>query len=254
MSALLVELAGPQQAWGSRSRFATRATELAPTKSGVVGLLAAALGMPRSAPLDRFDDLTFAVRVDQPGRVERDFQTTRSLDGTQSFPLSTRYYLADAVFLAAIGADDEAELEAYRGALQHPHYPLFLGRRAFPPAGPLEAWIVDHGVRDALQEAAWRARPHHRRTVRGEQVSLQVIADAEPNDPLGESRRDIPRSFDPRRREHDWRDVAVYTVSLPHPEPRPLRAAARGGRADAGSLLGSATDHDPEALLADEEV
>ena len=51
MSVLLLKLAGPLQSWGSSSRFARRGTEIAPTKSGVIGLLAAAKGMRRTEPL-----------------------------------------------------------------------------------------------------------------------------------------------------------------------------------------------------------
>ena len=43
MAVLLLKLAGPLQSWGSSSRFTERGTEHEPTKSGVVGLLAAAL-------------------------------------------------------------------------------------------------------------------------------------------------------------------------------------------------------------------
>ena len=51
MTALLLRLAGPLQAWGAKSRFTVRATELAPTKSGVIGMLAAAVGRTRTAPI-----------------------------------------------------------------------------------------------------------------------------------------------------------------------------------------------------------
>ena len=44
MATLLLRLAAPLQAWGSDSKFETRKTDREPTKSGVVGLLAAALG------------------------------------------------------------------------------------------------------------------------------------------------------------------------------------------------------------------
>lgn len=44
MSTLLLRLAGPLQAWGTESKFETRRTEREPTRSGVVGLLMAALG------------------------------------------------------------------------------------------------------------------------------------------------------------------------------------------------------------------
>jgi len=44
MSVLLLRLAGPLQSWGDSSRFATRGTRREPTKSGVIGMVAAALG------------------------------------------------------------------------------------------------------------------------------------------------------------------------------------------------------------------
>lgn len=258
MSTLLIELAGPQQAWGSTSRFTTRATDLAPTRSGVIGMLAAALGMERTAELDRFDGLTFGVRIDQAGRVERDFQTTRSLDGQTTFPLSQRFYLGDAVFLVGISAERD-ELLAYQNALARPYFPLFLGRRAFPPAGPIPTHIVDAPLRTALSEAAWRARPHHRRRIRNEQVTLEMIVDAAPGEITGETRQDVPVRFDPRRRSYRRREVATLHVSLPHPEPRPRDAssgdsAPKNRPASTATLLGSATDHDPESMLSDEEV
>lgn len=261
MSTLLIELRGPQQAWGSHSRFATRATELAPTRSGVIGLLAAALGYERTASLDRFTALRFGVRIDQPGTLERDFQTTRSLDGSTAFPLSQRFYLADAVFLAGLESPDERELRAFRDALARPYYPLFLGRRAFPPEGPVRTEIVTDSLEPALRDAPWRARSHYQRRLRREAtVPLQLVLDARPGDPPGESRRDVPVSFDPTRREHGWRDLRVETVTVPNPQAIAAvkasdenvgepRATARTSR-----LLGSPTDHDPETLLSDEEV
>ena len=44
MATLLLRLAAPLQAWGADSKFETRKTGREPTKSGVIGLLAAALG------------------------------------------------------------------------------------------------------------------------------------------------------------------------------------------------------------------
>jgi len=255
VSTLLIELAGPQQAWGSRSRFVTRGTELAPTKSGVVGMLAAALGMDRTAPLDRFAGLRFGVRIDQPGQVERDFQTVRSLDGSASFPLSERYYLADAVFLAGIEHRD-AELAAYRDALARPYFPLFLGRRAFPPAGPVRAWLVHEPLDAALRHQPWLAREHHRRETPGETVDVEIVRDAEPGERGGQGRQDVPESFDPRRRRYGTRAVITEVVELDHPEPTTDDGRATRPRRIRGAdtLLGTATDHDAETLLADEEV
>ena len=54
MSVLLMRLAGPMQSWGTRSRFSNRDTGLEPSRSGVIGLLCAALGRPREESLDDF--------------------------------------------------------------------------------------------------------------------------------------------------------------------------------------------------------
>ena len=105
MTVLLLRLAGPLQAWGVKSRFTVRSTELAPTRSGIIGLVSAAVGRRRTDPIEDLLSLRFGVRKDQPGRVIRDFHTARSLDGKESMPLSNRYYLADAVFLAGIEGD-----------------------------------------------------------------------------------------------------------------------------------------------------
>lgn len=234
-STLLITLAGPMQAWGSRSRFATRATELAPTRSGVIGLVAAALGIRRDEPLQRFDALGFGVRIDQPGRVERDFQTARTLDGSTSMPLSSRYYLADAAFLAGLSSDRHDELEEIQDALRHPRFPLFLGRRAFPPAGPLPTEIVDQPLHDALAEARWKASPSHVRMRRSVPATLDVHLDAGADDRVDLRLRDVPRSFDPRRRLHDWRDVTIHPVANPATSSQP-----------------DAT-HDPMLLVSEEE-
>ena len=44
MTVLLLRLAGPLQAWGVKSRFTVRSTELEPTRSGIIGMLAAGIG------------------------------------------------------------------------------------------------------------------------------------------------------------------------------------------------------------------
>ena len=85
MSVLLLKLAGPLQSWGADSRFTERKTRHEPTKSGVIGLLAAALGRRRTEPVDDLASLCFGVRIDQPGYYECDFQTEHTrvsiLDG-----------------------------------------------------------------------------------------------------------------------------------------------------------------------------
>lgn len=229
-TALVLRLAGPLQSWGSRSRFVRRETEQAPTKSGVIGMLAAARGLRRTDELTEFFGLRFGVRTDQPGRLVRDFQTARSLDATRTMPLSYRYYLADAVFLAVV-AGDEALLQGLEEAVRRPHFPLYLGRRSCPPAGPVSLGLRDAALSDVLRDEPWQAARWHRRKVRETAVTLPVIRDAESGDAHPETWRDEPLSFDPRRREYGWRAVVRDEVEVSHPEP----PAAR--------------DHDPFAVI-----
>ena len=80
MATLLLRFAAPLQAWGIDSKFETRNTEREPSKSGVIGLLAAALGYKRTEPekLEELNALRFGVRVDQEGKLLRDYHTARS--------------------------------------------------------------------------------------------------------------------------------------------------------------------------------
>jgi len=52
MATLLIPLVGPMQSWGTRSRFDHRDTEREPSKSGVIGLVCAAIGRDRNEPID----------------------------------------------------------------------------------------------------------------------------------------------------------------------------------------------------------
>ncbi|MFF3853731.1 type I-E CRISPR-associated protein Cas5/CasD [Micromonospora sp. NPDC002575] len=206
MSVLLLRLAGPLQSWGSSSRFARRGTEIAPTKSGVIGLLAAARGARRTEPLTDLLGLEFGVRLDQPGRILRDFQTARSLDGRHSAPLTYRFYLSDAVFLAAVGGERDL-LDGLAEVLDRPRFPLYLGRRSCPPVGPISLGVHDLTLDDALATWPWLAAEWYRRQAARE-VRLEIIRDARPGEHATETVPDEPVSFDPARREHTWRSVS----------------------------------------------
>jgi CRISPR system Cascade subunit CasD len=205
VTTLLLRLAGPLQSWGDSSRFARRSTRHEPTKSGVLGLLAAAQGRRRTDPIEDLVGLVFAVRIDQPGRLVRDFQTARSLDGRQTMPLSYRYYLADALFLAGVEGD-RSLIEGLDHALRAPRFPLYLGRRSCAPAGPISLGVRDGTVVDALRAEPWQAPQWYRRRQR-RAVDLTVIADATESDQDIIRVRDRPVSFSPERREYGWRDV-----------------------------------------------
>ena len=236
MTTLLLRLVGPMQSWGESSRFARRATEQAPTKSGVIGLLAAARGLRRTDPLEDLLSLTFGVRVDQPGRVERDFHTARTADGTRAFPLTERFYLTDAGFVAAVEGDDDL-IQGLDDALRHPAFPLYLGRRSCPPAGPVTLGLREASLWDALRAEPWQASGWWKRRQAPQMVlDLLVDASAVPTSVVPEresEHHDDPVSFDPMLREYGWRTVAHHHVTVPNDEAV--------GRPTGG--------HDPMALL-----
>ncbi|WP_343244720.1 type I-E CRISPR-associated protein Cas5/CasD [Streptomyces sp. SID11385] len=216
-SVLTLCLAGPLQAWGTSSRFVRRSTERAPTKSGVIGLLAAAQGRERDADLSDLAALRFAVRLDQPGTRVRDFQTARHLDTDASMPVSERFYLSDAVFVAAVegAADLVDELLA---AVRAPVFLPFLGRRSCPPSRPIDLRIHRGNLAAALRSEPWQASLRwQRRCPRDRRVELEVIGDLAADGEPGESQRDQPLSFDPRHRRYGLREVRTTVVSLPHP-------------------------------------
>ena len=138
MATLLLRLAAPLQAWGADSKFETRKTGREPTKSGVVGLLAAALGLRRDEreALLRLTGLRFGVRVEREGQLLVDYHTAKTQDEKTSY-VTYRHYLQDAVFLAGIESEDAALLQQLQQALLHPVFQLYLGRRSCPPTLPL---------------------------------------------------------------------------------------------------------------------
>ncbi len=213
---LLLRLAGPMQSWGTSSRFTRRTTDYAPSKSGVLGMLAAAKGVRRSEPLTELLGVRFGVRIDQPGTMLRDYQTSRSLsDPNASAALAERFYLADAVFLAAVEGG-AALIDGLEAALRRPHYQPYLGRRSCPPMYPILSGTTDEPLEDALNDHEWLAAAHHRRR-HGAEVGLQAVRDARPRE-RGDSVRDEPVSFDPRHRRYAWREVVRYTVSVRNPD------------------------------------
>ncbi|MEI2777232.1 MAG: type I-E CRISPR-associated protein Cas5/CasD [Tetrasphaera sp.] len=222
MSTLLLRLAGPMQAWGDSSRFTRRETRAEPTKSGVLGLLAAAQGRRRVDPIEDLLSLRFGVRIDQPGRILRDFQTAHRASDGAVMPLSTRFYLADAAFLAGVEGN-AALLEGLVDSLRHPTFPLYLGRRSCPAPPDLIQGLLDEDLVGALTSYRWIASDWHRRRM-GATVNLPIVLDDD-GDLAGDrlTSRDVPRSFDPERREYSWRDVvrldrtAVVTNELARP-------------------------------------
>ncbi|AGG06996.1 MULTISPECIES: type I-E CRISPR-associated protein Cas5/CasD [Dehalococcoides] len=137
---LLMRLEGPMQSWGYRSRFDCRDTALEPTRSGVIGLICAAMGIARDEDIARFDGIRMGVRVDRDGKVEQDYHTALDVikaDGSgKDTVVSYRDYLTDASFTVGLESSDRNLLEKIAKALVSPQWVLFLGRKAFPLTKP----------------------------------------------------------------------------------------------------------------------
>lgn len=159
MATLLLRLQGPMQSWGTTSRFDERDTQLEPSKSGVLGLLCAALGRDRSEPVQDLAALRMGVRVDREGVPMRDYQTATGVMIASGKPdltrtvVSPRFYLSDAVFLVGLEGEDRPLLERILAALRAPVWPLALGRKSFVPSLPV---MLPNGLLDLPLEVALR--------------------------------------------------------------------------------------------------
>lgn len=228
MSTLLLRLEGPLQAWSSQGKLSVRDTESEPTKSGVLGLVGAAIGMDRSddATLAALARLKMAVRSDREGTLLRDYHTAGG--GTfrgevygvypekKGTVQSTRYYLQDAAFTVGLYGDPPL-LDRIASGLRNPVWPLFLGRRSCPVSSPPLLGIVDSPLRKAIEEApfAERAGAHKRR------VTIECDDPSE-----GDPRTDVPLSFREGARRYGvryvktvWLDAAK--ASSPNEEAAP---------------------------------
>jgi CRISPR system Cascade subunit CasD len=227
---LLLRLAGPMQSWGLDSRFDQRDTGREPSKSGVLGLLCAALGKPRDdrvgkwPQLETLAQLRMGVRVIREGDMRVDYQTAgggifpgrksygvwKASGGVGGTVVSPRQYLADADFLVGLEGS-ETLLRLLEDALRAPVWPLSLGRKSYvpampvvlprtPPGGPAiregDLDTVLCSYRDDSGDSSQHLATHSQRFVL--EVPLAAAA---------ERRTDVPLSFD--RREFGVRGVVT---------------------------------------------
>ncbi|MDD9380368.1 type I-E CRISPR-associated protein Cas5/CasD [Streptomyces sp. ZAF1911] len=256
---LLLRLAAPLQAWGDhRAVVDTRHTSPMPTKSGVIGLLGAALGRERDEPLGVLAELTIGVRADVPGTLLRDYHTVSDYRGV---PLPSakvngkgrqvgtsparytmtgeRFYLQDAAFLLAVRGPAPVMAEV-TAAAKAPVAMLGLGRRSCPPTFPFVLGTTEQPIVDALTSHSWLASPHARtvwqRRHRGASPAA-VEVPAVIDDPNGDTTlHDQPFSYALSGPRHTSRRVRHILIPLPTGfAPSPDTTSSDG--------------HDPLALL-----
>jgi CRISPR system Cascade subunit CasD len=239
LQVLFLRLEGVLQSWGDEARWSVRRTRGEPTKSGVIGVVGAALGLGWNAAGDREiarlgRELHLGVREDRPGVVIRDYHTVvggvLSAEGKVKINAATRepetvvserYYLSDACFLAAL-AGPASLLDDIRAALQRPVWAPFLGRRSCPPSRPLWPVLPGHpsagefaSLADALslEGVPWLED----RGGIGDRGLLKAVVEISPDEAGGGAgglifpRHDVPVSF--TRRQFGTRYVREFAIS-----------------------------------------
>ncbi|KAA9302303.1 MULTISPECIES: type I-E CRISPR-associated protein Cas5/CasD [Aerococcus] len=221
MKSIVLKFAGPLQSWGTQSHFESRHTDLYPSKSGVIGLVAASLGYRRDQTEDiqALNQLDFAVRVDQEGGLRRDYQTAHKYKANgqpDRTYVTNRYYLEDAVFLVALAHSDDAFMAKIIQALKNPYFQPFMGRRSLPL--PLDFIVAENdlGAVESLQRVGWQAAPWYQRQ---HSRVLEAYADAGLVEisKRDQWRKDLVVSFDQKNRHFQTRREVKFQIELPSP-------------------------------------
>jgi len=233
---LAFRLYGPMSAWGDIAVGETRPSYIHPSKSAVMGMIAAALGITRDKESDHkrlADDYGFAVQTLSFGTPLTDYHTAqvppsgtgknRKIFSTRKDELaaprdelktilSRRDYRMDSLFIATLwirNSPPYKPLKDIKEKLKKPDYTLYLGRKSCPLALPLEPQIVTaNNMREAFSLAKFKCYP-------GELGAVNCRRDFfwEDSDDAGMElqdvfiRRDVPLSrkrwqFDTRKEYH----------------------------------------------------
>jgi CRISPR system Cascade subunit CasD len=164
----------PLQSWGASSKFQRRETESWPTKSALVGVLAAAFGIDKHAPDEIEKIVLLAALTFSVFRWPKKYPSVRLTDfhtigggydktdpgGKLSIPrkagdgspfgtvITRRTYLTDARFIALFQGDRQT-LESAAAALLDPVWGIWFGRKSCIPAEPLSP-VIAASPREAL--------------------------------------------------------------------------------------------------------
>lgn len=214
MKTATIRLTAPLQSYGNQASFNQRTSDNYPSKSAVIGIIAAALGYRRDdARILQLNNLLFAVRIEQSGNMMTEFQTVEYQKSSikTARKLTYREFIQDAVFMVAIGSDNDHEIEKIVSALKHPKFQLYLGRRSNPPAGPLMIETYDEeNPLQVLEKLSWQAEPWYQKRLRAPKFLTRIIADAELNPENNITMiKDKVGSFNQKNRYYQYRPVII---------------------------------------------
>lgn len=236
MKTILLKFSGPLQSYGTSSHFQTRYTDYYPSKSAVLGLLAACLGYRRDEEekLRELSTLKFAVRIDQQGGLLKDYHiaiTDKEIVEKPQTYVTNRYYLEDTLFVVALSGMDEL-IDTLTKAIKSPYFQPFMGRRSLPVPVDFFLGVSAEDFLDSLRNLPWQAAPWYKKKKRkqgiGEKISLEVYADEEilKDEKISRSklRRDIPISFSQKGRQFAFRQEACISIEVLSGIEKGLRA------------------------------
>lgn len=172
---LIFQLHGPMASWGVDAPGEVRHSHELPSRSALLGLLAAALGIRRDEE-ERLNDFNqhyaFLLCASKEPRWARDYHTVQMPKEVRkaryfsrreelrdpellSALISKRDYYTDAWWMVALEQTPDApySLEQLQDALQHPVFPLYLGRKSHPLALPLAPLLLEGTASDVLNAA-----------------------------------------------------------------------------------------------------
>lgn len=219
MKTITIRLISPIQSYGNEASFDRRTSDFLPRKSAVLGMIAASFGYHRDD--DRIKDLNhlfFAVRIDQPGENITDFHMAiREKRSKNKTWLTYRDYLADAVFVVALGSNDNKLIDRIRYSLRHPKYQLYLGRKSNPPAGVLKIEEFEGETPiEVLTKLDWQASDWYKRKNKQlKYMHTEIYADA--NILKSEKEflvKDAIKSLGQKNRQYSYRAVTKKYVDL----------------------------------------
>ncbi len=227
MNVLLMRIAAPMQSWGTRSRFLVRDTEREPSKSGILGIIAACLGQKRNEPLDNLTALRMGVRVNKEGHILKDFHTAgggkipgekkygviKSDNSSADTVVSRRYYLSDADFLVGLEGDRDFLKRIY-SAIMSPKFPIFLGRKSFVPSIPILISEERGGIVSDSLESALRKHPFPKYIYKNDHLipdRIRLIFETKYGEGE-ETRMDNPESFEISDRKYCVRYITTKWI------------------------------------------
>lgn len=169
---LIMRLYAPLASWGEIAVGEMRHSATYPSKSALLGLLGAAMGVQReneSAQAQLNAGYAFGVKLCSAGFPLRDYHTVQApqskakdryytrrdevMRGELNTLLTEREYRCDALAVVAVAALENAPLSLQELAkkINAPHFTLYLGRKSCPLAMPLNPQVNTFAsLKDAL--------------------------------------------------------------------------------------------------------